>query len=123
MRCCDIGSADEGTARRTAAAARVWNHPEMALTLAVLLWPHPGEDAALCAYEDEVLALLPKYGARVVSRVRRRPDDDGPLEVQIIDLPDEAALGRYLADPQRAKLVEVRDRAIARTDVMRVDHV
>ena len=95
----------------------------MALTLAVLLWPHPGEDAALCAYEEGVLALLPKYGGRVVSRVRRRPDDDGPLEVQIIDLPDQAALDGYLADPQRAKLAEVRDRAIARTDVMRVDHV
>lgn len=45
----------------------------MTLTLAVLLWPHLGEDEALCAYEDEVLALLPAYGGRVVSRVRRQP--------------------------------------------------
>lgn len=114
--------------RLGAAALDVWNHAGMALTLAVLLWPHPGEDDALRAYEDEVLALLPDHGGRVVSRVRRRsdgegPDGDGPLEVQIIDLPDQAALDGYLADPRRAKLAGVRDRAIARTDVLRVDHV
>jgi uncharacterized protein (DUF1330 family) len=93
------------------------------LTLAVLLWPHPGQDDAVCAYEDKVLALLPDYGGRVVSRVRRRPAEEGPFEVQIIDLPDEAALEGYLADPRRARLADVRDRAIARTDVIRVNHV
>jgi hypothetical protein len=95
----------------------------MALTLAVLLWPRPGEDDALSAYEDDVLALLPDHGGRVVSRVRRRPGEDGPLEVQIIDLPDDSALDGYLADPRRVKLAGIRDRAIARTNVLRVDHV
>jgi uncharacterized protein (DUF1330 family) len=104
-------------------AVCVWNHAGMALTLAVLLWPHPGEDDALGAYEDEVLALLPDHGGRVVSRVRRQTDGDGPLEVQIIDLRDEAALDSYMADPRRTRLTEIRDRAIARTDVIRVDHV
>jgi uncharacterized protein (DUF1330 family) len=95
----------------------------MALTLAVLLWSHPDQDDALCAYEDDVLALLPDHGGRVVSRVRRRAGEEGPLEVQIIDLPDDSALDGYLTDPRRAKLADVRDRAIARTDVIRVDHV
>jgi hypothetical protein len=95
----------------------------MALTLAVLLWPHPGEADALCAYEDDVLALLPNYGGRVVSRVRRQAGEEGPLEVQAIDLPDEAALNGYLADPHRARLADARDRAIACTEVIRVDHV
>ncbi len=95
----------------------------MPLTLAVLLWPRPGEDDALCAYEDDVLALLPDHGGRVVSRVRRRAGEVGPLEVQIIDLPGDSALDAYLADPRRAKLADVRQRAIARTDVIRVDHV
>jgi uncharacterized protein (DUF1330 family) len=101
----------------------IWNHAGMPLALAVLLWPHPGEHDALCAYEDDVLALLPNYGGRVVSRVRRQVGEEGPLEVQIIDLPDEAALNGYLADPHRAKLADVRGRAVARTEVIRVDHV
>ena len=95
----------------------------MTLTLAVLLWPHLGEDEALCACEDEVLAQLPAYGGRVVSRVRRQAGEDGPLEVQTIDLPGEAALSGYLADPHQAALAKVRDRAVARTEVIRVDHV
>lgn len=93
----------------------------MALTLCVLLWPVPGQDDALTAYEDEVLALLGDHGAQVVSRVRRADDTAGPLEVQVIELPDEDALQAYLADPRRLASSDVRDRAIARTEMFRVD--
>jgi uncharacterized protein (DUF1330 family) len=93
----------------------------MALTLCVLLWPHPGEEEALTAYEDEVLALLGDHGARVLTRVRRTDDaGDGPLEVQVIELPGEEALDAYLADPRRLASADVRDRAIARTQMFPV---
>ena len=42
----------------------------MPSTLCVLLWAHPGAEAALAAYEDTVLRLVPDHGGRVVLRAR-----------------------------------------------------
>ncbi|MEO6604968.1 MAG: hypothetical protein ABIN55_05090 [Aeromicrobium sp.] len=95
----------------------------MTLTLCVMLWPTPGNDDALVAYEDEVLALLGDHGARLIQRVRRIDDTDGPLEVQIIELPDADALAAFMADPRRVASADVRDRVIARTEVTRVTQV
>ncbi|MEO6604070.1 MAG: hypothetical protein ABIN55_00520, partial [Aeromicrobium sp.] len=85
-----------------------------------MLWPTPGHDEALVAYEDEVLALLGDHGARLIQRVRRVDDADGPLEVQIIELPDENALATFMADPRRVASAEERDWVIARTEIIRV---
>lgn len=95
----------------------------MTVTLCVMLWPTPGNDNALVAYEDEVLALLGDHGARLVQRVRRLDDADGPLEVQIIELPDENALAAFMADPRRLASADVRDRVVARTEIVRVAQV
>lgn len=95
----------------------------MTLTLCVLLWPTPGHEKALSAYEDEVLALLGDHGARVVQRVRSVEAGDGPLEVQVIELPDEQALAAFMSDPRRVASADERDRVIARTDIMRVNLV
>jgi uncharacterized protein (DUF1330 family) len=82
----------------------------------------PGREAELIAYEDTVLALLSRYGARLVSRVRR-VDDEGPFEVHVIEMPDEAALDVYLADPARVALAATREAAIERTNIVRVSLV
>lgn len=88
------------------------------LTLTVLLWAVPGRHDEVEAYEDAVLALLSRYGGRVVTRVRRRdPDEEGPLEVQVIELPDTDALEGFLLDPDRAAMSATRDRCIARTEM------
>jgi uncharacterized protein (DUF1330 family) len=92
----------------------------MTLQLCVLLWAIDGQDDALTAYEDTVLALVPKHGGEVVSRVRRLDDGEGPLEVQVIHLPDEAALQAYLTDPARLALTDAHRRAVERTEVITV---
>jgi uncharacterized protein (DUF1330 family) len=89
-------------------------------TLVALLWPRPGHEQQLVEYEDAVLALLPTYGCRVVERVRRTDDTDGPFEVQIIEYPDEEAVAAYMVDPARLALAETHARAIERTQVVRV---
>ncbi|MFC4554864.1 DUF1330 domain-containing protein [Georgenia faecalis] len=94
----------------------------MALELCVLLWSH-GDDDALSAYEDRVLALMPRYGGRVVSRVRRVDEGGeggGPAEVQVIHLPDDAAVQAYLKDPDRLALAETHRQVVARTEVITV---
>ncbi|ACQ82340.1 conserved hypothetical protein [Beutenbergia cavernae DSM 12333] len=103
----------------------------MTETLCVLLWAHPGQLDALAAYEDAVLELVPAHGGRVLSRVRRLVADDGgtpaadgqPHEVQVIEIPDDDALAAYLADPRRTALTADRDRAVARTEILRTARV
>jgi uncharacterized protein (DUF1330 family) len=95
----------------------------MTLTLCVLLWPTVGNEDALTAYEDEVLALLGDHGARLVQRVRSVETGDGPYEVQIIELPGDQALADFMADPRRTASADVRDRVIARTEIIRVAQV
>lgn len=95
----------------------------MSLTLCVQLWPVPGNGDAMTAYEDEVLALLGDHGGTLRQRVRSTEDGDGPLEIQIIEFPDQAALDSYMADPRRTALAPRRDQSVARTDILRVTPV
>ena len=95
----------------------------MTLVLTAMLWPHPGQEQLLIDYEDAVLALIPTHAGRVISRVRRIDDGDGPFEVQIIEMPDQDAVAAYMVDPARVALAGMHARAIARTDVMRVELV
>jgi uncharacterized protein (DUF1330 family) len=89
--------------------------------LCVLLYAVPGAEPELVAYEDHVLGLLAAHGANVRSRVRAQEPGDGPYEVHVLEFPDEHALDAYMADPARVALADQRDRAIARTEVLRVD--
>lgn len=91
----------------------------MTMRICVLLWPAAGRDADLHRYEDAVLPLLDEHSGRLVARetVDRARDDD-PLEVQLIEFTDQAALDGYLADPRRAALEDQRARAIERTQLL-----
>jgi uncharacterized protein (DUF1330 family) len=100
---------------------RVRSMPGM--LLCVLLWAVPGREQQLIDYEDQVLPLLDAHGGRVVQRVRSQDPASGPLEVHILDFPSEQALDEYMADPKRASRSALRDEAIERTEVYRVDAV
>ena len=81
------------------------------------------EEDALVEYEDRVLALLPDHGARVMHRVRSDGGDGAPLEVHVFEFPSDAALDAYMADERRVALSALRERGIARTQVLRVEAV
>lgn len=95
----------------------------MPVTLLVQLWAVPGNERQLSEYEDQVLVRLAAHGARVLQRVRTQEVGDGPFEAHILEFPSEAALDEYMVDPERVALSDLRDRAIARTEVQRVDVV
>jgi uncharacterized protein (DUF1330 family) len=95
----------------------------MPLTLCVMLWPVPGNENVLIDYEDQVLNLLGAHDGRLTSRVRSIDESDGPFEVHTIEFASEAALDSYMADPTRLALSAQRDRAIARTQLLRVDRI
>jgi uncharacterized protein (DUF1330 family) len=92
------------------------------VSLCVLLWAVPGQETALSAYEDRVLALVADHGGRVLQRgtVEARPSGETPAEVQFLEFESEAAVNSYMKDPRRTALTAERDAAIARTDVHRI---
>ena len=95
----------------------------MAVSLCCLLWAHPGQGAALIAYEDKVLALVPEHHGRVLQRVRTDGPDDQPLEIQLFEFESQEALDGYLGDERRLALADERDRVVARTELMHVTPV
>lgn len=95
----------------------------MTLTLCVLLWPYPGTEDALVAYEDKVLELVLDHGGRVLQRMASSGADDQPLEIQVLEFPSREALEGYMVDERRSALAGERERAVARTQVIEVDPV
>ncbi|WP_040875567.1 GNAT family N-acetyltransferase [Streptomyces purpureus] len=88
-----------------------------AVQLAVLLDVPPAAAEAARAYEDRVLALLPRHGGRLERRLRT---GDGLSEVHLLRFPSRKALAAFRADPERAELaagVEVTVRVLEVTDV------
>jgi uncharacterized protein (DUF1330 family) len=99
---------------------------DVPLTLLVQLWAKPGCEQLLVEYEDQVLQRLAVYGAQVRQRVRATEVDgepDAPFEAHVLEFPSEAALAEYMDDPERLALSDLRDRAIARTELLRVNVV
>lgn len=92
------------------------------LTLCVFLWAVDGKAGDLADYEDKVLALMPEYDGKVVSRFRNF-DDDGPTEIQVLEFPSDADVDAFVNDERRLELAADRDRSIARTEVFRVQPV
>jgi uncharacterized protein (DUF1330 family) len=91
------------------------------VVLCVLLWAAPGAQQALVEYEDRVLRLLAAHRAKVLTHVRAV--EGQPDEVQLLEFPSEDAVTAFLDDPTRVELAGLRERAIARTEVLRVDLV
>jgi uncharacterized protein (DUF1330 family) len=91
------------------------------VTLCVLVHAVPGRRSEAIAYEDRVLALLDRHGARLVERLRSR--GGGPLEIHVLRFASEDALAAFQADPDRAAAAALRERAIARSEVLRAERV
>lgn len=98
--------------------------PDQVISLCVLLWAHPGQEAALADYEDRVLKLVADHGGRIVRRGSVATDgsaaSDSPTEVQFLEFPSEGRLAAYMNDPRRTALADERDAAIAWTQVLRL---
>ena len=93
----------------------------MVVGICVILWARPGAEQAVHEYEDRVLGLLGRHDGRLLTRLR--VVDDGPCEIQVIEFASEKALADFQRDPDRAALSALRDRAIERTQLIRVERV
>ncbi|GAB4596033.1 hypothetical protein MOKP4_23510 [Mycobacterium avium subsp. hominissuis] len=95
----------------------------MTLTFYVFLWPHPGMEQALIAYEDAVLTLVNEHDGKVVHRARTDGVEGRPLEIQLFEWASQEAMDRYMSDPRRTALAADREQAIARTEIVPVQIV
>jgi len=95
----------------------------MNINLCVLLWTRAGQEDALVDYEDPALDIAAAHGVQLVSRVRRTDSSESPFEVQVLRFPSQGTLDMSMQDPARLALSGMRDAAVARTAVARVEQV
>jgi len=91
------------------------------ILLCCLQWAREGEVAGLTAYEDRVLAFVPRHGGEVIQRAVGDGAEGRPHEVQLYRFPDAAALDAYVTDADRVALASERDRVVARTELFPVE--
>ena len=93
------------------------------MRLLVLLYAHPGREAALRAFEDRALAVLKDYGS--VERhhspaVLGAAPDVVPDEVHLLDFDDEGGFEHYRNDPRTQALIPERASSIRESIVLRL---
>ena len=72
------------------------------------------------AYEERVLALVPRHGGRLEMRVRSL---DGQAETHLLYFPDEQAFERFRSDPHRLALAPEWERCGASSEVRLVERI
>ena len=92
-------------------------HDESRLTLIVSIWLKGGDVEGFEAFERQAAVVMAAHGGRVEKVVRCGGEGGAPFEVHIVSFPDVAAIDAYRVDPRLMKLLPLRDRVIARTEI------
>jgi uncharacterized protein (DUF1330 family) len=90
---------------------------ESRVTFVVSIWLKGNDVAGFEEFERQAATIMAGHGGRVDAVVRCGGEGATPFEVHVVSFPDAAAAGAYRADPRLAKLLPLRERVIARTDV------
>ena len=90
-----------------------------AIVLVAALHIHPGHEAEFEQFETAAASIMKGYGGAIERRVgfAAKNDPSVPHEVHIVTFPDSQSFDRYRADPDLAKLADLRTRAIRQTTV------
>ena len=92
----------------------------MVISCCVLFWAHPGLEADLSRYIDTVVDLEIEHGATVRYRGLTDATDDQPLEVHILEFPNEDMLSNFMGDERRVTMDPERQRVIAKMEIMQL---
>ena len=91
------------------------------MILVQLVYLRPGQQATFDAFEDTALARVVAHGGEILARLRAGPvaliagSLEPPDEVHIISFPDRDAFARYAADPERQRVLHLKDAAVRTT--------
>ena len=85
------------------------------------LFIHPGREAEFHQFETAAARIMKKYGGRVERVIRptmSSASDALPYEVHVVTFPNREQFEAYRADSELTSFAELRQTAIARTDVL-----
>jgi uncharacterized protein (DUF1330 family) len=94
---------------------------ERGIVLLVSLHVHPGREAELRRFETEAARIMARHGGAIERVIRPVSAPAGaalPHEIHVVTFPRREALAAYRADPELAALAELRQAAIARTEIV-----
>lgn len=88
------------------------------VVLTQLVYLHAGQEAAFDAFETVALAALGRHSGELLLRLR--PDAasviagsiEMPYEVHIVRFPSDAHLARFTADPERQRVLHLKDASV-----------
>jgi hypothetical protein len=89
--------------------------------LTQLVYVRPGEEQTFREFEDVVLPLLAKYGGELLLRLRPTAESvvsasiELPYEIHFLRFGSEEAIERYARDEARQRVIELRDRSLRAT--------
>jgi uncharacterized protein (DUF1330 family) len=81
----------------------------------------PGHEAECAEYERTVLTYFRDHGGEVLGAFRPAPWANGTRasdEVQLLRIPTREQIDAYMRDERRLALVPIRDRSIAKTEIV-----
>ena len=90
----------------------------MVISCCVMFWAHPGLEVDLSRYIDTVVDLETEHGGTVKYRGLTNASDDQPLEVHILEFPNEDMLNNFMGDERRVAMNPERERVIAKMEIM-----
>ncbi|MBG6054383.1 hypothetical protein IWX81_000773 [Salinibacterium sp. CAN_S4] len=90
----------------------------MVISCCVLFWAHSGLESDLSRYIDTVVDLEIEHGGTVKYRGLSDGSDDQPLEVHILEFPNEDMMNNFMGDPRRVEMNPERERVIAKMEII-----
>jgi uncharacterized protein (DUF1330 family) len=90
-----------------------------------LVYLHPGKERAFDEFEAVAIPLIGKHGGELLLRLRPPPECvvagsiDPPYEIHLVRFPSDEALARFTSDPERQRLLHLKNDSVRSTLVVR----
>jgi uncharacterized protein (DUF1330 family) len=91
------------------------------IVLVASLFIHPGREVEFRQFETEAARIMQKYGGRIERVIRPTTSgqsDSSPHEIHLVSFPSVERFEAYRRDAALATLAPLRQRAVARTEVI-----
>ena len=86
--------------------------------LTQLVWLHPGKESLFEKFEDAMIPLMERHGGELLMRERPSRESlvgaavDPPDEIHVLRFASEAASKAYADDPERARLLPLKEESV-----------
>ncbi len=86
-----------------------------------LIYLHPGQEADFNSFESVAIPLISKYGGELLLRIKTDEIEyfegslEKPYEIHIVSLPHEQALKDFSTDPERQRVLHLKNNSVRAT--------